>query len=233
MFDLDGTLFDPTVLTVEATRAALADAGAAVPTDDEITARIGEPDPAIVAWLAERVGPERVAETLERLRRSELAAIPSASLHAGVVEALREVRRVADALAVCTNGVRDYVETVVASTGLDRLVDRVRWRDDGDDKPTMVAELVEAFGGPPAVVVGDRVHDVEAAHANGLPALGVTWGHARPGELADADAVAHRPDELPRLVADLLARRPPGAPTSRLADRPARGRYAQGSSRRR
>ena len=31
-------------------------------------------------------------------------------------------------------------------------------------------------GGPPAVMVGDRVHDVEGARANGIPVIAVGWG---------------------------------------------------------
>jgi len=44
--------------------------------------------------------------------------------------------------------------------------------------------------------VGDRVHDVEGATANGVPAIGAGWGYAEPGELADARLVAADLDAL-------------------------------------
>ena len=48
----------------------------------------------------------------------------------------------------------------------------------------------------PVVMVGDRSHDVEGAIANGVPAIGVGWGYADPGELADARLVVPDLDAL-------------------------------------
>ena len=53
-------------------------------------------------------------------------------------------------------------------------------------------------------MVGDRLFDVVGAHANGLPAIGVTWGIGTAEELRDAERVIDTPDELPAVVADLL-----------------------------
>ena len=53
-------------------------------------------------------------------------------------------------------------------------------------------------------MVGDRVFDLVAAHAHGLPAIGVTWGIGTREELRDAERLIDAPDELPATVADLL-----------------------------
>ena len=53
-------------------------------------------------------------------------------------------------------------------------------------------------------MVGDRSFDVVGAHANGLPAIGVTWGIGTPEELRDAERLIDAPHELPAVVADLL-----------------------------
>jgi phosphoglycolate phosphatase len=47
-------------------------------------------------------------------------------------------------------------------------------------------------------MIGDRSYDVEAAHANAIPAIGVTWGIGDRAELeaAGAEAIVDRPDEL-------------------------------------
>ena len=57
-------------------------------------------------------------------------------------------------------------------------------------------------------MVGDRSFDIIAAHAHGLPAIGVTWGIGTREELRDAgaDAIIDRPDELPATAAVLLGR---------------------------
>jgi phosphoglycolate phosphatase len=48
----------------------------------------------------------------------------------------------------------------------------------------------------PVVMVGDRSHDIEGAIANGIPSIGVGWGYAEPGELAEATLVVPDLDAL-------------------------------------
>jgi len=104
-------------------------------------------------------------------------------------------------MAICSNGTPEYVERVLSSQGIAALFERVRFRrDDGKDKPRMVAELLEQSAARPAVVIGDRWDDVLAAHHNGLPAIGAAYGYGAPGELAEAEALAHAPAALPSLV---------------------------------
>jgi phosphoglycolate phosphatase len=54
-------------------------------------------------------------------------------------------------------------------------------------------------------MVGDRLFDVRAAHAHGLPCIGVLWGIGSSEELteAGADALIATPDRLPEAVAAL------------------------------
>ncbi|MDB5404268.1 MAG: family hydrolase, partial [Rhodopila sp.] len=51
-------------------------------------------------------------------------------------------------------------------------------------------------------MVGDRLHDIHAARANGLRSIGVLWGYGCQAELqaAGADAIVASPAE----VVDLL-----------------------------
>jgi phosphoglycolate phosphatase len=52
-------------------------------------------------------------------------------------------------------------------------------------------------------MVGDRDHDVEGAHLNGIECIGVTWGFGSVDELesAGAAALAHSPAEVAAAVA--------------------------------
>jgi phosphoglycolate phosphatase len=50
------------------------------------------------------------------------------------------------------------------------------------------------------VLVGDRVHDIEGAAANGVPTIFVDWGYGPAGEQVGAIAVAHTPAELRNLL---------------------------------
>jgi phosphoglycolate phosphatase len=68
-----------------------------------------------------------------------------------------------------------------------------------------VRRALADVGGPPAVMVGDRIHDIEGARANALPVIAVAWGIGDAAELSPADAHAASPAELPSLVERLLS----------------------------
>lgn len=57
-------------------------------------------------------------------------------------------------------------------------------------------------------MVGDRVHDVEAAHRLGVPAIAVRWGYAPEGELEAANPayLVHDGAELVEAVTSLVSR---------------------------
>jgi len=62
------------------------------------------------------------------------------------------------------------------------------------DKAGMVRHLLADH--PRAVVIGDRVHDVEAGRAAGARTVGCLWGFGEPGELSEADWLAGEPAGL-------------------------------------
>ena len=68
----------------------------------------------------------------------------------------------------------------------------------------MVAEVLQKFSLNPedCVFVGDRMYDVEAAHANSMQAVGVTYGYGTVEELENAGAsqLAGSIDELGELL---------------------------------
>ena len=47
---------------------------------------------------------------------------------------------------------------------------------------------------------------MEAAHANGIPAIGATYGYGREGELDAADIRITRAPDLPAAIGHLLRR---------------------------
>jgi phosphoglycolate phosphatase len=127
------------------------------------------------------------------------------ALYPGILEALAQLRPVVTHMAICTNGPRPYTELVVTHHGLAPLFDAVRWRTEQDrGKTAMVCDLIAQFSARLGVVIGDRRDDLRAAHENGLLALASGYGYGTPEELAEADAVAHSPADLPRLIAVLL-----------------------------
>jgi phosphoglycolate phosphatase len=81
--------------------------------------------------------------------------------------------------------------------------------DDGrfDDKAVLARWILATHGLTRAALAGDRLHDMEAAHANHIPAIGAGWGYGGREELerCGASVVLDHAMHLPGAVADLLA----------------------------
>ena len=75
--------------------------------------------------------------------------------------------------------------------------------------PKHILMLLERMGGSAerAVMVGDSIHDLEAAHAAGLPAVLVSWGYTdKPASELGAEVVIEQFDALPRALEEIAGR---------------------------
>ena len=210
-FDMDGTLFNSFSVSYDAIREGF----------ESFWAELGEEGP-IPAW-------DKV-KRLIGLPSYEFypAALPESHrehwrlLHRLVGDAER--RRLADGKGRCFDGVhetldalgeRGYVLCCLTNASrryLDAVLDgcdlRKHFRelchlgeDPSRDKVDVLREWAAGFGGRDRIVyVGDRKADIEAAHAAGIRAVGVTWGYGSPGELAEAEAVIDRMPDLLRVL---------------------------------
>lgn len=64
---------------------------------------------------------------------------------------------------------------VVNSSPLKSLIDFVQGTDNFPPKPSLkvIKRVLETFVNPPAIMIGDRVKDLEAATASGIPSIGI------------------------------------------------------------
>jgi phosphoglycolate phosphatase len=62
----------------------------------------------------------------------------------------------------------------------------------------LLGKLLEecSLDGDSAWKIGDRIYDIEAAHANGLRCLAAGWGYGPAEECALADAIASTPADV-------------------------------------
>ncbi len=208
IFDLDGTLFQAETVTIPAVQRVFLAEGLAVPTEEEISFYFGKPASQYHAWLFSRCPPEKAANLIAAIDRRELELISeTGKLYPQAREVLAMLRGGVEQMALCSNGPRDYVERVMTVHGLDTFFDVVRcWRSAQDSKPSMVRELVERFENWPAIVIGDRSDDIQAAHENGLWAIAAQYGYGTVEELEAADAAAVSLLDVPHLVRSLLDR---------------------------
>jgi phosphoglycolate phosphatase len=201
LLDLDGTLVDSAAVIAEHLAAALATIGAPVPGPDVLRTLVGPPFETALPELGLTAAETAAVITAYR-RTYDGAAAASSPLYPGTLELLDRLRAQAYRLAVATSKPEHVARDIVRRKGLG-VVELVGGADHPlgrVGKAAVVGSVVERLGLYPAVdpvvMVGDRVHDVEGAAEHGVPAIGVGWGYAAPGELAGALLVVADIEEL-------------------------------------
>jgi len=210
IFDLDGVLVDSRAAIGGAMNHALAANGFPARPLAELHRFIGPP---LALGFAELTGQPLhsdavVACVASYRERYAVSSLAETEVFPGIPEAVEALSR-DHRLAVATSKARHLAEPLLAAVGLRERFDVVAGPGIDvhvEDKATTIAAALDALGAEPAVMVGDRSFDVVGAHANGLPAIGVTWGIGTAEELADADRIVDAPAQLPAIVANVLTR---------------------------
>lgn len=196
IFDLDGTLFQGHRVTVPATQAAMSELGLQPATPEQICACVGEPMDRFCRLLAPGASPDQLQQLAGRISAHERRLIPrSGRLYDGVAKLLDELEARGFELALCSNGSRDYIDAVLGACGVSDRFRYVVGREPGKSKIDHVREIMRAVAGSFGIVVGDRLQDLEAARANGLLSIGVTYGYGK-NEVQAADFRAAAPVEI-------------------------------------
>jgi phosphoglycolate phosphatase len=207
LFDLDGVLVDSRAAIGGAMNHALVARGHARRPEAELYRFIGPP---LLGAFAELTGEpldsaEVAALALAYRERYVVTSLSETLVTPGIPAVLETLGR-DHTLAVATSKPRAYAVPLLEAVGLSRHFAFVAGPEldaHMEPKATTVRTALHAVGGP-AVMVGDRSHDIEGARANGIPVVAVTWGIGDVEELTGADALVAAPDELPAVVAGLL-----------------------------
>lgn len=206
IFDLDGVLVDSRAAIGGAMNHALSANGFEQRPLTELRRFIGPP---LALGFAELTGQPLhsdavVACVASYRERYSVSSLTETEVFAGIPEAVEELSR-EHRLAVATSKARHLAEPLLAAVGLRERFDVVAGPGldvHVEDKATTIRAALDALGTLDAVMVGDRSFDIVGAHANGLRAIGVTWGIGSADELVDADAVVDAPAQLLATVAD-------------------------------
>lgn len=210
-FDLDGTLIDPKEGITSSIQHALKEVGAVeIPHADELTWCIGPP-----LWTSFEVllGPGAdVGEAMGHYR--EIYAddgMYQADVYDGIGEMFDALHQVDAKIYVATSKPTIYAQEIIEHFGIHAHVERLFGSElDGtnSDKSDLLKFALDETGADPAksVMIGDRQFDIFGARNNDVPSVGALWGYADESELhvAEADALAGAPEEVPEIVFDLL-----------------------------
>ena len=188
LFDFDGTLFDSAPGLMAAWQAAVRSVGLPPLDEDACRALIGPP----FAWSLEHTlgldGPgQAVAAAAFKAHYDACGALESPP-YPGIVPLLDRLRDAGLTLMIATSKPEGSALQVLEHWGLRNRFAFIAGSGAGlgDGKEDAVRRCLERAEGP-AVLVGDRSHDVWGGHARGIPVIGALWGYGCPQELAEAD----------------------------------------------
>ena len=178
IFDMDGTLADTFALVVAAWNAALAAHAGREFAAEEVIARFGIPDPAMLR----REVPEHLAEeVIERYHRHyEAQHTPLARAFEGITDMLAAIKRRGLPTGVMTGKGRRAARITLAALGWESMFDAVVTGEDvARQKPDPEGLLIVAkqLGVHPraCVFVGDSPADIGAGKNAGMKTIVAGW----------------------------------------------------------
>lgn len=203
LFDLDGTLIDSEIGIVTSIEYALEKLGAPLPPRSTLRTWIGPP---LRATFPLALGDD--VEAVERavaLYRERFSTIGwrEHTVYPGIGEAVETLAARGATLAVVTSKPDLYAGKIVASLPFGARfahVYAVTADSRISEKTQLIAQALADFNEPAAAtaMIGDRHFDIGGALANGVHAVGVSWGFGSREELQDAgaDSIAADAHEL-------------------------------------
>ena len=204
--DLDGTLTDPKPGVTKSFIYALEKLGHVAPTMDELEWVIG---PALMeSFIQLKVDDPQKAIDLYRERYTSVGLFEN-RVYDGIPELLKTLQDAGYTMCLATAKPHTYARKITAHFGLAQYLTHEFGPElDGtrNNKGELLAYALELTGyqAENAIMIGDRHHDIDAARAVGMQAIGVTWGYGSDTELAAADVVCQTPDALGKTIKALL-----------------------------
>jgi phosphoglycolate phosphatase len=204
IFDLDGTISDPSVGIVRSINYALAHFGYAEISASDVSTYIGPPIDLTFKALANTQSNDHILTLVAKFReRYADIGYSENSLYPGVAESLGALVERGVRLGLCTSKRVDFAERILTMFGLRGHFAFVSGGDVGIPKTAQLSRLLtDGFAGPGSTMIGDRAIDVVAGKANSLRGVGVLWGHGSESELLDAgaDRILSTPGQLEELA---------------------------------
>ncbi|MFX0171723.1 MAG: HAD family hydrolase [Candidatus Hodarchaeota archaeon] len=196
IFDFDGTLHRGEELSLPIFEQCLKSLfekykiSKEYPTTEEILSQFGKQTEDIYPSLLKTNDPDMIEFFSKCVEQSEVLAFNAGkgTLYPKVLETLDTLKKRKFKLALCTNARMDYFEAVVKRFKLADYFDLMTAAGQypGKNKIWMVKNILNELNSKNFVVVGDRVHDIEAAKVNGGISIGCAYGFGS-NEVNNAD----------------------------------------------
>ncbi|MEP6955097.1 MAG: HAD hydrolase-like protein [Solirubrobacteraceae bacterium] len=198
LFDLDGVLIDSRAAFTASVNHALGDYGLPAREPNELRRFIGPPLRGTFAELG--VARDDIDARVDAYRdHYAIHAAAVTTVFAGIPDMLEAIGA-RHRLVIATSKAASLAEAIVLELGLAQYFDALHGpanETSAEPKSETVARALPAIA-----LIGDTRYDVEAARANGLRPIAVSWGIGAEDDLraAGAEAIVHAPDELEVLL---------------------------------
>jgi phosphoglycolate phosphatase len=208
LFDLDGTILDSAPGVFRCFEHTFRMMRREAPSRESMRKFLGPPLSDTFAthfgWAGEEL--ER-AITIYRTEYFATGAI-TAELYPGVIDVVRAVRAAGIPVGLATSKSESGVSKVLDHFEIGDEFDIIGSASDDEtrsakaDVVRFALDQLEEAGADTSrvVLVGDRIHDIGGAAANGIPTILVGWGYGTDEERALASAAAATTDELRALL---------------------------------
>lgn len=196
LFDLDGTITDSYDGITRSYVHAFETLGYPVPPEEFLRGVVGPPLRVSMGNYGREFGLDDAQITIAidaYLERYLDVGWQENRVFPGMTELIADLDRSGRRMAVGTSKDERIARQIIDHFDLSDYFDFVAGAGDDGTRPTKADVVAHALNGldlqeqtPRIVMIGDRSHDVEGAAAHGIPAIGVAWGYALPGELKTA-----------------------------------------------
>lgn len=207
LFDLDGTLTDPKEGITRCVQYALESFGIHERDRSRLECFIGPPLKEMFmeyGGLSEEEGRKAVEKYRERFTP---IGIFENAVYDGIADMLGKLKERGFRLGLATSKPEVYAKRILEHFGLSGYFDEVTGSELSGERTRKADVVREALRRMNAeadrtVMVGDRKHDVEGAHAAGVRCIGVLYGYGSRTELeaAGADWICENIEELGQVL---------------------------------
>ena len=203
LFDLDGTLTDPGEGITNSVKYALEKFGIEVKDKKELYSFIGPP---LYDSFVKYYGLSHEDATLAVSYYREYFApygLYQNAVYSGIPELLETLKARGTKIVLATSKPEKFALEILRHFDLAKYFDLAfgaTMDEKRNKKDAVIAYALSQGNIDPqdAVMIGDRVYDIEGGHKNGLVSVGVLWGYGDRAELEDAGA-----DEMAESVSEL------------------------------
>lgn len=209
LFDVDGTLVESGQLITECFQTALKEIGHPGLPQTTVSQVVGPPLAHSFASIA-GLSAEKVPLAIDSYRAHYLPRYLEPPLYPGIRELLADLHAAGIPLATATSKMERSAKRQLEKWEIDQYFTVIAGATPSPDstKQLVVADALKRLRGAGtdvenAVLVGDRVFDVNGAEANGIKAIAALWGYGEDSEF-DSPALVAKADSVSDLRALLL-----------------------------